>query len=133
MRPSELARSLFERYQRDGVTSALEVVSPDAVLIVGPATSAEPDTYEGPDGAKRYFDGFEGALDEVRFALLEIYEETATAVICSVRLSGLGEMTRIPVEQDVMMTFAIRDDLITRIVAHPDLESARAEFSSTQE
>ena len=133
MRPSELAQSLFERYQRDGVQSALEVVSPDAVLIVGPETSAEPDTYEGPEGAKRYFDGFEGALDEVRFDLLEIHEESSTAVICSVRLSGLGEMTRIPVEQIVLMTFAIRDDLITRIVAHPTMESARAEFSSNPE
>jgi ketosteroid isomerase-like protein len=133
MRPSEVAKSLFERYQAEGVESALQVVSPDAVLIVGPETSAEPDTYEGPGGAKRYFDGFEGALDEVRFDLLEIYEESPSAVICSVRLSGLGEMTRIPVEQTVLMTFAIRDGLITRIVAHPDMESARAEFSSTPE
>ena len=54
-------------------------------------------------------------------------------MICAVRLSGVGEMTRIPVEQDVLMTFAIRDGLITRIVAHPTLESARAEFASTPE
>jgi ketosteroid isomerase-like protein len=133
MRPSELTQSLFEGYQRDGVDGALEVVSPDAVLVVGPETSAEPDTYEGPGGAKRYFDGFEGALDEVSFELLEILEESPSAVICSVRLSGLGEVTRIPVEQIVLMTFAIRDGLITRIVAHPDLESARAEFSATPE
>ena len=132
MRPSELAQSLFERYQRDGVKSALEVVSPDAVLIVGPETSAEPDTYEGPEGAKRYFDGFEGALDEVRFELLEIHEESDSVVICAVRLSGLGEMTRIPVEQNVLMTFAVRDGLITRIVAHPTMESARAEFSTPE-
>ena len=131
MRPSELATSLFERYQNEGVESALQVVSPDAVLVVGPETSAEPDTYEGPGGAKRYFDGFEGALDEVRFELLEIHDESPSTVICSVRLSGLGEMTRIPVEQTVLMTFAIRDGLITRIVAHADLESAQAEFSSS--
>lgn len=133
MRPSDLAQSLFEHYQRDGVEGALEVLSPDAVLVVGPETSAEPDTYEGPGGAKRYFDGFEGALDEVRFEMLEILEESASAVICSVRLSGLGEVTRIPVEQIVLITFAIRDGLITRIVAHPNLGSARAEFSATPE
>ena len=133
MRPSELAQTLFERYQHEGVESALQIVSPDAVLVVGPETSAEPDTYEGPAGAKRYFDGFEGALDEVRFELLEIHEESSSAVICDVQLSGLGEVTRIPVEQSVLMTFAIRDGLITRIVAHADFESARAEFSSTPE
>ena len=133
MKPSDLARDLFEHYQTEGVESALQVVSPDAVLVVGPETSAEPDTYEGPGGARRYFDGFEGALDEVRFDLLEIYEESPSAVMCSVRLSGLGEMTRIPVEQTVLMTFAVRNGLITRIVAHADLESARTEFSSTPE
>ena len=133
MKPSDLARRLFEAYQRDGVEGALEVVSPDAVLVVGPETSAEPDTYEGREGARRYFGGFEGALDEVRFELVEMHEESPSAVICGVRLSGLGEVTRIPVEQNVLMTFAIRDGLITRIVAHPTLESARAEFSSTPE
>ena len=133
MTPSELARRMFEGFQRSGVDGALEVVSPDAVLVVGPETSAEPDTYEGRGGARRYFDGFEGALDEVRFELLDIHEESPSAVICGVRLSGLGEMTRIPVEQEVLMTFAIRDGLITKIVAHPDMESAKAEFGSTQE
>jgi ketosteroid isomerase-like protein len=133
MTPTEVARRMFEGYERAGVDGALEVVSPDAVLVVGPETSAEPDTYEGPDGARRYFGGFEGALDEVRFELLKVHEESPSALICDVRLSGLGEMTRIPVEQIVLMTFAIRHGLITRIVAHPTMESAEAEFSSTPE
>ena len=133
MKPSDVARRMFEGFERNGVEGALEVVSPDAVLVVGPETSAEPDTYEGREGARRYFGGFEGALDEVRFQLVEVHEESPSALICVVKLSGLGEMTRIPVEQTVLMTFVVRDGLITRIVAHPTLESAREEFSSSPE
>jgi len=133
MNASELVRRLFEGYEREGVKGALEVVSPDAVLVVGPDTSAEPDTYEGREGTARYFSGFEGALDEVRFELVEMYEDSPSVVICGMRLSGLGEVTRIPVEQTVLMTFAVRDGLITRIASHPTLESARADASSTPE
>ena len=132
MNASDLVHRLFEGYERGGVEAALEVVSTEAVLVVGPETSAEPDTYEGRDGARRYFAGFEGALDEVRFELLEIHEDSPSAVIGGVRLSGLGSATRIPVEQTVLMTFAVRDGLIVRIASHADLESARAEVS-TQE
>ena len=79
-------------------------------------------------GGRRYFDAFEGALEEVRFDLLEVVEERPGAIIASVRLSGVGAATRIPVEQTVLITFESRDGLLTRLVAHPTMESARAEL-----
>ena len=88
------------------------------MLEVGPETSAEPDTYEGVDGGRRYFAGFEGALDEVRFELLAVHEEAGDRLIADVKLSGLGAATRIPVEQTVRMLFeATPEGLITRVVA----------------
>ena len=128
---SDAVRRLFEGYERAGVDGALDVLAADAVLVVGPETSAEPDTYEGAEGGRRYFDAFDGALDDVRFELAEIHHDSPEAVIAVVKLSGVGAATRIPVEQDVIMSFAARDGRVTRIVSHATLDAARAEVGLT--
>jgi ketosteroid isomerase-like protein len=128
MRASEAVQRLFDGFARDGVDGALRALSPDAVLVVGPETSAEPDTYEGADGGRRYFDAFDGALDEVRFELAEIHHDSGEVLIGDVRLSGVGAATRIPVEQEVLMSFEVEDGLITRIASQPSLDAARAQL-----
>ncbi len=126
MSATELVRTMFAAFEKDGVEGALNYFATDAVLEVGPETSAEPDTYEGIEGGRRYFDGFEGALDEVRFELVEVHEDRGHAIIGEVRLSGVGAATRIPVEQNVLMTFEVEGDELTRVVAHSTMDSARA-------
>jgi ketosteroid isomerase-like protein len=128
MSTAQVVREMFAAFESGGVDAALDHFAPDAMLVVGPETSAEPDTYEGVEGGRRYFEGFEGALDEVRFELLDVAEERPGAIIAPVRLSGVGAATRIAVEQEVLMTFEVRDDLLTRVVAHPTIEAARAEL-----
>ena len=133
MSTAEVVREMFAAFEADGVDGALGHFAPDAVLVVGPETSAEPDTYEGVPGGRRYFEGFEGALDEVRFELLDIPEERPGAIIGNVKLSGVGSATRIAVEQVVLMTFEVRDGKLTRVVAHPTIESARAELGADRQ
>jgi ketosteroid isomerase-like protein len=127
---ADVVREMFAAFEADGVDAALRHFAPDAVLVVGPETSAEPDTYEGVPGGRRYFEGFEGALDDVRFDLLDVQEERPGAIIATVKLSGVGAATRIAVEQIVPMTFEVRDEKLTRVVAHPTIEAARAELGN---
>ena len=128
MSTADVVREMFAAFDADGVDAALGHFAPDAVLVVGPETSAEPDTYEGVPGGRRYFEGFEGALDEVRFDVLDIPEERPGAIIAHVKLNGVGAATRIAVEQIVLMTFEVRDEQLVRVVAHPTIESAHAEL-----
>ena len=62
-----------------------------------------------------------------------IQEERPGAIIGNVKLSGVGAATRIPVEQIVLMTFEVRDDKLTRVVAHPTIESARADLGDDRQ
>jgi ketosteroid isomerase-like protein len=117
MSTAEVVREMFAAFEANGVEGALVHFHDDAVLEVGPETSAEPDTYEGVEGGRRYFSGFEGALDDVRFELLEVVEESPGAIIANVRLSGVGAATRIPVEQNVLITFEVTDGQLSRVVA----------------
>ena len=126
--PSDTVRRLLERYEREGVESLIELISEDAVFVVPPEASLEPDMYEGHAGARRYFAGFEGALEEVAFDLDEISDVTADTALASLTLRGVGAVTRIPVAQKTLMTFRVRDGLVERIVAHPDVESVQQEI-----
>ena len=124
---AELLRELFELYRRGGVEAALPLLADDVVVLIPPALSAEPDLYEGHDGARRYFAGFDGAIDEVRFDLREIQDARRDSVLVVMTVSGVGAVTRIPVEIDAVVLCTARDGRIVRMAAYPDLEAARKE------
>jgi ketosteroid isomerase-like protein len=128
--PATVVRRLFERYRQAGVEGALELIAPDFMLVVPPEASAEPDTYEGHAGARRYFDGFEGVLEEVGFELLELEEVSTDTVITEMKLSGRGAATGIRVEQLTYTVLTVRDGLVTWIMPFGDRASARRAIDS---
>jgi ketosteroid isomerase-like protein len=124
-----IVRELFERYNAGGVESALELLSEDFVAVVPPSMSAEPDVYEGHDGARRYFAGFEGLMDDVRFEPIAL-EEHDEAVIALLRFSGRGAVSGIDVDQQVAVVTWIDDGKVTRMEPYPDMDEARAVLAS---
>jgi ketosteroid isomerase-like protein len=123
---ASVVRALFERVNAGEIDRAIELLAPDAVFVVPPDASAEPDTYRGHDGARRYFSGFDGVLDEVRFELLELEQVTDDTVLTDTRLRGRGTTTGIPVEQETFPVITVRDGLVTWIRPYADRESALA-------
>jgi ketosteroid isomerase-like protein len=120
----DLVRELFRRFGHEGLESALELISEDAVFEVPGSMSAEPDVYEGHDGARRYFAGFEGLLDDVRFEPLS-FEESNGAVTMWIRFSGRGATSGIEVEQYAAVNVWVSDGKMVRMHPHPDMETAR--------
>jgi ketosteroid isomerase-like protein len=121
----EIVRRLFDRFAHDSLEGALELISEDFVAVVPPSMSAEPDAYEGHAGARRYFAGFDGLLEDVRFDLLELHDE-GSAVMARLRLSGRGVASGIEVEQFAAALVRVTGGRVTRIEAYPDVEAARA-------
>jgi ketosteroid isomerase-like protein len=122
--PAAVVRRLFDRLRDEGVEPVLELVSPDALLIVPPEASAEPDTYVGHDGTRRYFAGFDGVLDDVRFDLSDVEEISDVAVIAKLTMTGRGAATGIPVSQTVFLAVTVRDGLVEKMAPRGDRESA---------
>ena len=60
----EVVRALFDGYAQRGVDGVIDVVHEDVVIEIPPDLSAEPDTYLGHEGVRRYFAGFEGMLED---------------------------------------------------------------------
>ena len=123
---------MLESYERGGPEAIIGFLAPDAVFVVPPEASTEPDVYRGHDGARRYFAGFEGAIDEVAFELDDIEEVVPGALLARVTLRGVGAATRIPVQQATYMTLRVRNGLIERIAAHGDLASAKREIAGSE-
>jgi ketosteroid isomerase-like protein len=124
--PVAVVRALFERASSGDVDSVIELLAPDVRFVVPPDASAEPDTYEGHEGARRYFRGFDGVLDDVRFELVELDQVSPDTVLVETRLSGRGTTTGIPVEQRVYAVITVRAGLVTGIRPYANREAALA-------
>jgi ketosteroid isomerase-like protein len=129
--PVAVVRALFERVNAGDIDGVLELLAPDSVFVVPPEASAEPDTYRGHDGARRYFSGFDGILDDVRFELLDFDQVTDDTVLAASRLTGRGTTTGIPVEQETFVVLTVRGGLVTWIRPYNDRDEALAALRSS--
>ena len=120
----EAVGRLFERFERGAFDSAVELLAEDFVAVIPPSMSAEPDVYEGHAGARRYFEGFEGLVEDVRLDALEMIEE-GDVVIVPLRLYGRGVASGIDVAQDGVALIWVEDGLVARIEVYPNLDAAR--------
>jgi ketosteroid isomerase-like protein len=121
----ELVRELYERINGDDPESIYELLAEDFVADVPPSLSAEPDVYEGHAGVRRYMDGFEGYIDDVRFEVLEVLLE-GEWVIVDMLVKGRGAASGIPVAQPSAVVHTVTDGKVSRMDVHPDVEVARA-------
>jgi ketosteroid isomerase-like protein len=121
---AEIVRELFDRFYGAGLEHALELLAVDVVLTIPPSMSAEPDSYEGHAGARRYFDGFEGSIEGLSFEALDI-EEHDGVVIAWMRFRGRGASSGIEVEQYAAVLCRVEDGKVVRMESHPDMETAR--------
>jgi ketosteroid isomerase-like protein len=120
----EVVQRLFELYGSGGMEAALEVMDEEIVIVIPPDVSAEPDSYHGHDGARRYFAGFEGTIDDVSYEALEVFPE-GEYVLVRARLGGRGASSGLEVDLETVVVHTLKDGKITRIEPYTDLESAR--------
>ena len=121
----EVVRRLFERYEQDGIDGALETMDEDILIEIPPELSAEPDDYRGHEGARRYFDGFAGMIDDVGYEPIELIQ-VGEAVIAHIRLSGRGASSGLDVDLEAFVVHELAGGRIVRMRPYADLEEAQA-------
>jgi ketosteroid isomerase-like protein len=121
---SDTVRQMFGRLDRGDSDGALEFISEDFFMEIPGSMSAEPDVYEGHDGARRYFAGFDGLMEEVRFELMEVTAH-GTAVVARMRLIGRGATSGITVDQHAAVVARVADGKITRLELYEEIDEAR--------
>jgi ketosteroid isomerase-like protein len=118
-------RGFFEAFANGGVDALLPFVHPEFEVTTPAELAAEPDTYRGPEGIRRYFDSFYDAMDEIRFEA-EDYIEVGERVVVPFRLSARGRSSGLEFDQRAVQVWEARDGLGYRLEVYPDLDQAIA-------
>jgi ketosteroid isomerase-like protein len=121
----EVVRSLFDRYAQDGMDGVIEVLDEDVVIEIPPELSAEPDVYRGHDGARRYFAGFDGMIEDVRYEPIELIP-AGDCVLAHIRLSGRGVSSGVDVDLEAFVLHELANGRIVRMRPYADRESAES-------
>jgi len=120
-----LLREGFDALSSGDEQRILAFAHPDFETVVPPEFSAEPDTYRGHEGIRRYFKLFDDAMEDVRFEAERMWE-AGDSVVAAVRLTARGKQTGIAVEQRSAQVWTIRDGRALRAQTFPELAEAFA-------
>jgi ketosteroid isomerase-like protein len=121
----KLIRESFEDYARDGWETMLPHLAPDFELTTPPGLAAEPDTYRGEEGMRRYWESFNEVMDDIRVEPKE-FHEIEDWVLIPFTMSARGKTTGIDSGIEGVMAWKVRDELLVRALLFPSLEEARA-------
>jgi ketosteroid isomerase-like protein len=117
-------RAVIEAANRQDIDSVAALAHDDFLGVVPPHLSAEPDTYKGPDGIRRYFELFNEIVDGLSWSVGDL-EQLGDWILAPVRAAGTGRISGIAVNLDVVLATQIRDGKLFRIEAFANADEAR--------
>lgn len=127
----EVVRAGFEVFNSGDLARILAFTGSDFEIEVPPGLSAEPDTYRGEEGVRRYVESFRDAMADVRFEALRFWE-SGEAVVVEMRVTARGKQTAIPVEQQAAQVWTLRDGRPLRVRAYASLAEALESVGRSQ-
>ena len=126
---ADLVRGWFEALREGDVEDVIPLIHPEFEGTTPPGLAAEPDTYRGPDGIRRYFESFYEAMDRVTFDAEE-FIPVGERVVVPMILRARGRTTGIETEQKVTTIWDVKDGKAYRIEVYATLEEAMAAAES---
>jgi uncharacterized protein len=121
----ELVRQGFRRLDEGGIDALLPFIHPDFEVTTPAELAAEPGTYRGPEGLRRYFDSFYDAMDKVEFQP-DDFIAVGKSVVVPVTLRARGRTTGIETEQRVVQIWDLVDQRAIRVRVFATLDEAMA-------
>lgn len=127
----ELVRQGFEAMRQGDPDAMMPFIHPEFEVTTPPGLAAEPDTYRGPEGIRRYFESFYDAMDRVSFEAEEFVPVGHLVVVRCV-LHTRGRSSGIEAEQRVALVYELRDEKAYRIQVFATREQAMEAARSAQ-
>jgi ketosteroid isomerase-like protein len=120
---ADLVRERFAPMREGDVEALLTLIHPDFEVTTPPGLAAEPDTYRGPEGIRRYFDSFYEIMDRVSFEPHD-FIGVGERVVVPVTLRARGRTTGIETTQKLVQVWELRDEKAYRIEVYATLDEA---------
>jgi ketosteroid isomerase-like protein len=121
----EIVRNAFEAVAEGGVEAMLAFVDEGFEMETPPQLAAEPDTYRGHAGVRRWFDSFYEAVDQIRFEPKRL-EDLGDRVAMEFVMSTRGRTTGLEASLGAAALCDLRAGKITRLTFYPTWEEAMA-------
>lgn len=119
----DLVRGGFDTLNQGGVEALLPFIHPDFEVTTPAGLAAEPDTYRGPEGIRRYFESFYEAMDRVEF-VPEEFIAVGERTVVPMTLRARGRTTGIETEQHVVQIWELKDGQAIRVLVFATLKEA---------
>jgi ketosteroid isomerase-like protein len=113
----ELVRHIFEVFNTEDIDQIVTLIHSELVVEIASEVSAEPDTYEGEEGMRRYFSSFRDVMEEIRFEPERLWD-AGESVVVALRLTAKGRQTAIAVEQRSAGVWTFRDGKVISVRAY---------------
>ena len=133
MSDAATVQEMFEALNEEGTEAALAWFAEDFHGVVPPEFSAEPDTYDGHDGVRRYFDSFHEIVADLRFEAEELVEVAPDVVAGRGLITGSGRESGIPIEMRLPLVIRLRDGKLIDMTPYLEWEDALAAASVSAE
>jgi ketosteroid isomerase-like protein len=119
----ELVRRGFEAMSEGGVDALLPLIDPEFEVTTPASLAAEPDTYRGHEGIRRWFNSFYEAVDRIDFEARE-YRSVGAKVVVPFTMRVRGRSTGIEAEQTAVQVWEVRDGKAVGMELYATLEEA---------
>jgi ketosteroid isomerase-like protein len=120
---ADLVRERFGPMRDGDVEALLPLIHPAFEVTTPPGLAAEPDTYRGPEGIRRYFESFYEVMDRVSFEP-DDFIAVGERVVVPLTLKARGRTTGIETAQRLVQVWELKDEKAYRIEVYATLEEA---------
>ena len=128
-RDVELLRDGFAQLADEGYESLIPLVHPEFEMTTLPGIAAEPQTYRGTEGMRRWWESFYEVMDDVQVVPTEFHDAGAGRVVIAATLRATGKSSGLEVEQPTFLLVHLRDGQMHRIEFFVTLDEALASGS----
>jgi ketosteroid isomerase-like protein len=130
MNGSAIVRKMLDALNNEGTEAALPWFAEGFHGVVPPELSAEPDSYDGHDGVRRYFDSFHEIVADLRFDATELVDTGPDTVAARGVITGQGRESGIPIDMPVPLLIRLRDGKVAEMSPYLDFDDAVAAGSA---
>jgi ketosteroid isomerase-like protein len=109
----EIVRAAFHAFNRGDLDAAIADAAPDAEYVATGAIPGVGRVYRGPDGFRRFLEGFWSEFIDARIELHELIE-TGNQALASTTLRGRGKQSGVEANWQIWTLWTLRNGKVAR-------------------
>jgi ketosteroid isomerase-like protein len=122
----EIAQEAFAAFNRGDIDAVLELCDPE-IVIRDPERTGR--TFRGPDGVREFFEEWLENWQEYRSEPVE-FAESGDGMLVHAKQTGKGKLSGIEINQDLFITFRMREGKFIEYQLYTERENALASLGA---